>query len=235
MRLRLVAGGAVGIFGKLPTRRDYVQHGVEPRIMQVLDPWLQDALAESRRALGHAWLDHWLLSPIWRFWFGGRVAGRPVLGALMPSVDGVGRYFPLCLTGAYDPAPPPPETDDQPDWFAAVEDLLLCALDEEGTYDGLLAGLAALSPPRTAPAADGPSAPADLTDVQAIFAALRGDAPVDLYDRCTCWWVPSTDGTSPPRALLRRGLPAPAEYTFMVALDGDPGLAPASPVLGEAP
>jgi type VI secretion system protein ImpM len=226
---------SVGLFGKLPARRDYVQHGVEPRIMQVLDPWLQEALAESRRALGHAWLDHWLLSPIWRFWFGERIAGRPVLGALMPSVDGVGRYFPLCLVGAYDPAPPPPEIDDQPEWFAVVEDLLLCALDEEGTYDGLLTGLAALPRARAAPAEDLPPVQADPADVPGIFAALRQGAAIDLYDRCTCWWVPSADGVRPPRALLRRGLPEPAEYTFMVALDGDPGLAPAPGVVGEAP
>ncbi len=229
------AGGTVGVFGKLPTRRDYVQHGVEPRIMQVLDPWLQDAVAESRRALGHAWLDHWLLSPIWRFWLGRRIAGRPVLGALMPSVDGVGRYFPLCLIGAYDPAPPPPELDDQAEWFAIVEDLLLGALDEEGTYDALLAGLEALPPPRTAPDPGPAPEPAPM-GVRAVFAALRPDATVGSHDRCTCWWVPSPDGARPPRTLLRRGLPAPAEYTSMMALDGDAGLSPApGAVLGETP
>ena len=58
---------------------------------------LRSAYRRSERSLGQVWLDHWLRSPIWRFWLGRRIAGRTVVGALMPSVDGVGRYFPLCL------------------------------------------------------------------------------------------------------------------------------------------
>jgi type VI secretion system protein ImpM len=201
---------AVGIFGKLPARRDYVQQNVEPRLMQLVDPWLQSAVAESRSALGEAWLDHWLAAPIWRFWFGPGVAGRPVLGALMPSVDGVGRYFPLCALGGFD-AVPPPEADEQADWFAAVEALLLAALAEGGTLEALLAGLAALPSPRAA------SAPIADAGVRATFAALREAELGGFYERATCWWVPAPGGVGPPRALLRRGLPAPAEFASMMA------------------
>lgn len=221
---------AVGVFGKLPARRDYVRHGVDPRLMRIVDPWLQDAVAESRRALGDAWLDHWLRAPIWRFWLGPRILGQPVLGALMPSVDGVGRYFPLCLLGVFDGVPPP-ERDEQAEWFAAAETLLLAALGEEGTYEALVTGLAALPAPRSAPplapalAADGAR---DWTGVPARFAMLRREAPDLPYDRCTCWWVPSPDDGCPPLALLRRGLPSPADYTSMVAPAGRDGFTPAT-------
>ena len=99
---------AVGIFGKLPAKRDYVMHGMPPELMDVLDPWLQSAVAQSRNDMGNNWLSTYLASPIWRFWLGSRISGQTVIGALMPSVDGVGRYFPLCCAGFFDKPPAPP-------------------------------------------------------------------------------------------------------------------------------
>lgn len=219
--------GAVGVFGKLPARRDYVQHGIEPRLMQQIDPWLQQAVAGSRRALGRDWLDIYLRSPIWRFWLGAGIAGRTVLGALMPSVDGVGRYFPLSVLGSFEPAVPPPEFDEQEAWFGEVEALMLAALAEGGTYEVLLAGVAALPPPRP-----GPVLPEAGADLRALFAGLRAAQMDEFYDRYSYWWVPSPDGgTTPPRALVRRGLPEPADYASMIAPDRE-----ATPMaaLGEA-
>jgi type VI secretion system protein ImpM len=211
-------GGAVGVFGKLPARRDYVQHAVPPRLIQLIDPWLQSALAESRRVLGESWLDNWLLAPIWRFWLGPGLAGAPVLGALMPSVDGVGRYFPLCVLGTFD-AVPPPELDAQEEWFAAVETLLLGALAEGASYEALLAGLDAL------PAQRGGPVRTDDAGVSAAFSALREAALGNFYERATCWWVPAPEGVGKPRALLRRGLPSPAEFASMMVPEAGPGLA----------
>jgi hypothetical protein len=152
----------------------------------------------------------------------------------MPSVDGVGRYFPLCALGMFEGEVAPPELDEQAEWFAAVESVLLAALDGEGSYPALLAGLAALPPVRLLPVL-----PEERGPVSAAFAALRQGAEEDPWDRCTCWWVPSPDGIRPPLTLLRRGLPSPDEYASMVAPGADPDAgdhARPSPwqVLGEA-
>src|SRR5690625_1129305 len=144
----------VGVFGKLPARRDYVQQGLDRRLMDVLDPWLQNGLAASREALGEGWLDAWLRAPIWRFWLGRGIAGRTALGAMMPSVDGVGRYAPLCVIGRAGRLAPP-ELDDHACWFYAVENLMLAALVEGGTYEVLLAGLEMLPAARSGPAQAG--------------------------------------------------------------------------------
>lgn len=213
----------VGVFGKLPARRDYVQHGVDPRLMEALDPWLQRAMAESRDALGEGWLDAWLQAPIWRFWLGRRVAGVTALGALMPSVDGVGRYFPLCLVAA-DDGLPSPEANPQDAWFAAAEPLMLDALAEGGTYEALLAGLAALPSPARTPVA--PDVPDD-TALAAAFATARMPLMAELLDRHSCWWTPSPDGALPPRVLIRRGLPAPQDYARLIAPDAGHRLTPA--------
>ncbi len=54
--------------------------------------------------LGAEWLETYLTSPIWRFALSGGVCGdRACAGIFMPSVDKVGRYFPLTLA-AFDRA-----------------------------------------------------------------------------------------------------------------------------------
>jgi len=211
---------AVGVFGKLPARRDFVQNGLPNGLMALIDPWLQKAVAESRRALGEGWLDAYLAAPIWRFWLGAGVAGQTVLGALMPSVDGVGRYFPLCLVGVWDRPVSPPELNEQTAWFEAAEALMLDQLADGGTYEGLLDGVGALPEPS-----------GDITqscgdDLTGLFVRLRHGEAEAFYGHLSYWWVPAShDGTLPPRALMRRGLPAPIEYASMIAIDpiGQPG------------
>ena len=48
--------------------------------------------------------------------------GATVLGAFMPSLDGIGRYFPLTLFACADEgaAIAPPELDPQDQWFEAA-------------------------------------------------------------------------------------------------------------------
>jgi type VI secretion system protein ImpM len=215
----------VGVFGKLPARRDYVQHGVDPRLMELLDPWLQRCVADSRRALGETWLDAWLEAPIWRFWLGSRVCGMAAIASMMPSVDGVGRYFPLCVLGAFDGVPPPSE-DEHSDWFAAVEGLMLGALAEGAAYEDLLAGLGALTPPAPVrPRACGADSASEVPDA---FAALVAGMAGEPLDRCSCWWLSSWNREGAPRALIRRGLPSPEEYAALIAPGPQPVLTPAN-------
>ncbi len=205
----------IGVFGKLPARRDFVQHMVEPRLMELFDPWLQGAVAQSREQLGENWLRTYLQAPIWRFWLGPKITGKPVLGALMPSVDGVGRYFPLCIIGAFDSLIGPPEIDEQTNWFGAVEALMLAALSDEGTYEAVQQGLLGLPAP-----SDAIVVPPDGAGVKGMFATLRHAQMRDFYGNLSYWWVPSPDdGATPPRAFLRRGLPSPVEYAMMIGME----------------
>jgi type VI secretion system protein ImpM len=88
----------VGLYGKLPTHGDFLRRRVADDFLAGWDPWLQQCLAASRAQLGEPWLDTYLTSPVWRFALPPRVCGAAaVAGLLVPSVDKVGRYFPLTL------------------------------------------------------------------------------------------------------------------------------------------
>ncbi len=87
-----------GFFGKLPARGDFVSRRLDHKFRAGFDEWLQKSIAISQRQLGEGWLPAYLNAPIWRFVLGPDLCGEaPAIGVMMPSVDRVGRYFPLVL------------------------------------------------------------------------------------------------------------------------------------------
>lgn len=89
---------AVGFFGKLPARGDFLRAGLPRSFVDPWDAWLQRVIAGSKAALGEAWLDAWMEAPLWRFVLPAGACGPdPVIGVWMPSVDRAGRHFPLSL------------------------------------------------------------------------------------------------------------------------------------------
>jgi len=87
---------AIGFCGKLPARGDFVMSGLPRSFVEAWHDWLQSVLATSRQVLGEDWVAAWLEAPIWRFALSPGICGPDaVLGLWMPSVDRVGRYFPL--------------------------------------------------------------------------------------------------------------------------------------------
>ncbi len=87
-----------GLFGKIPSLGDFVSRRVPQSFVDPWDKWLQQALVRSQEQLGNQWLELYLVSPIWRFALSpGVFDSKAWSGVLMPSVDKVGRYFPLTL------------------------------------------------------------------------------------------------------------------------------------------
>ncbi|MET3442218.1 type VI secretion system protein ImpM [Variovorax paradoxus] len=96
------ASALPGWFGKLPGMGDFAHRRLPESFRSVWDQWLQRGLARLRDR--HAdWTEHYLEAPIWCFALGPKVAGEGAwIGVLMPSVDGVGRYFPFTLAVQLD-------------------------------------------------------------------------------------------------------------------------------------
>lgn len=124
--------GGFGAFGKMPALGDFFRLEVAPGFVNVWDGWLQRAILAARDRLGEGWHDCYMSAPIWRFTLAPGLAGpNPALGVLMPSVDRVGRQFPLTLvaTPQGDLNPVSAHFDAAP-VFEALEDLALSALDD---------------------------------------------------------------------------------------------------------
>jgi type VI secretion system protein ImpM len=89
---------AAGFRGKIPARGDFVRGGLPRSFSNPWDDWLERMLASSREKLGEAWVPAWLEGPVWRFALLPGLCGPcAVLGLWLPSVDRVGRYFPLTV------------------------------------------------------------------------------------------------------------------------------------------
>lgn len=118
-----------GYYGKVSTHGDFVGRGLPAQLVQAWDAWLQEGMRASQEKLGAAWLERYLTSPVWRFAIAPGVLGlEGVGGVIMPSVDRVGRYFPLMIAsiGA------PPLLDwyqEQKTWYDRIEDLARDSLD----------------------------------------------------------------------------------------------------------
>ena len=217
----------VGLFGKYPGKRDFLALNLPRGVADVIEPWLQKAVAISRERLGRRWQDYYFIHPIWSFRLGAGITGSDCIGALMPSVDGVGRCFPLCIL-AHAPAGTafPLHGDIPGEWTGDLHARLLSALSEDEVPDpeSLLAGLGD-PPPAAMPegmiklaggyALTGEGGEDD--DLSARFAAAEVFAAA--RGRALFW----TEGGQyvPPRILSFAGMPDPALYTMMMGGTGD--------------
>lgn len=220
-----------GLFGKLPQKRDFVSFGIPGEILSPLETWLQSAVAASRSELGRGWEEVYLVAPIWRFWIGAEIFGTACAGALMPSVDGVGRFFPLMAVFMCEPgaALAPPSYAPQDKWFQAIEGRLLSVLEEgaEPAVESLLADLPAPALDTAQPKAPmsrikgGPfwQGEADL-DTPSFLAAVFEDDYREVSRQRSFWWVPG-NGERGPLLHARNGLPDPYFHTRMLKLSTD--------------
>lgn len=133
-----------GVFGKLPSHGDFVMRNLAPVFVNSFDQWLQHYVAGAQEQIGADWLNIYLTSPIWRFALSaGTIDGNAWAGIMMPSVDRVGRYFPLMIAVDMSAAANPLEVMSAEDaWFGRIEDLALRALEGELDLEALLAELA---------------------------------------------------------------------------------------------
>jgi type VI secretion system protein ImpM len=220
------------LFGKTQTRRDFIAVATPRPFLSVWEQWLQTSVAASREALRDRWSDAFLTAPIWRFWLGADICGGTVLGALMPSMDGVGRYFPLTLVMIAEggAAFAPPEQDAQSPWFDEVEDFLLSTLDQRD-HEALLAAFNAVTTPAVAAAApasvlrlDGAAShvAAHALDFERGFAVSREADAARAAASSTFWWTAGGEGYA-PCALSCWRLPAPALFASMLTGSFAPG------------
>jgi type VI secretion system protein ImpM len=137
-----MGGASVGLFGKLPARGDFVRVGLPGSFIEPWDAWLQRAIDAARRTMGERWLPAWLDAPVWRFSLPLWVCGPgAVLGLMIPSVDRVGRYFPLTLAAVYPEGRVAPGGATGDAWLDICEAAGRMALEEDATPEQVAARL----------------------------------------------------------------------------------------------
>jgi type VI secretion system protein ImpM len=120
---------SMGWYGKLPGTGDFAQRRLPSRFVSVWDRWLQNGF-EYLRSANSDWAQSYLEGHIWFFALGPSVIGpKPWLGLLLPSVDSVGRYFPLTVALELDESNPisPAQSNEQASEELVAELLDTCA------------------------------------------------------------------------------------------------------------
>jgi type VI secretion system protein ImpM len=120
-----------GWYGKIPAAGDFIARRIPAGFREAWDRWLQPALDAARGRLGPGWRDDFLSMPAWRFALPpGLLTPGAWAGVMVPSVDAVGRIFPLTIAAAL----PSSRLDAVATllaahaWFGAVEAVALSAL-----------------------------------------------------------------------------------------------------------
>ena len=229
----------VGFYGKLPTHGDFLRRRVPDSFVEPWDAWLRDCLSASRSALGERWLDVYLTSPAWRFLCARGACGpQAMLGLMAPSVDRVGRYFPLTLVSelpqhanlftAASASAPFLDTAER-----LVIDTLAAELVDFDTFDQRVLALAeelgpvskppdvVLDPAAVALFDDGAKAShisiGSAGKLASMFEQLLSMRLASTYEPLMLWW---TEGSNlvDPSCLITKGLPDARAFAAM--LDG---------------
>lgn len=215
---------SVGFFGKLPQTGDFVRRNLPGDFVGPWDAWLQQGLKSSREQLGSSWLDCYLKAPFWRFALTPGLCGQsPWIGVMMPSVDRVGRYFPLTVA-----AREPIEinliehVDHATEWLEAVERAMLHILeDESSNVADFTSALERLRVPRPEPSHVSTARHRALDSSVWFEVSLRQNDPARLawpelfsalsLDSFSLWW---SHGSEHVRPCLRwfPGLPDADEF-----------------------
>jgi len=173
-----LVNGAAGWYGKLPNLGDFASRRLPGTFIDGWDEWLQRGLAAARDE--PAWLERYLVAPILRFWLGPGLLGDGAwAGLVMPSVDRVGRHFPLTLAR---PAGTLADTLAAHDWFDRLDAAARKVLDVSFTVDDFERELAAVG-----------------ADEKAADSPLRMAAPRSVWWHGDAPQVQTFDGLPPAR------------------------------------
>lgn len=146
----MCTGQTTGFFGKIVNQGDFIARHLPSDFVAAWDKWLQACMQASRDRLGHAWLDFYLTSPLWHFFIREGVLNDAAwTGVIMPSMDRVGRYYPLTIATIAESGDVALALERRSIWHAQVERLALSTLNGTVTPEKLMASLLQMSSAET--------------------------------------------------------------------------------------
>lgn len=225
---------APGVFGKLPGFGDFFRRRLPKSFVEPMDAWLQAGMEGSRKQLAEKWLQGYLTSPFWRFALSPGLCGESVAtGVIMPSVDAVGRHYPLVIAIVLPTCGNPLSLPFQAEeWYAAAEDVALSTLGEDFRVGDFEARVDELGSPNstvvhqeTAVKALVPISAGNLGwtgGQEKVGDAITAIYPVALdrmarskFALYSVWWTSGSDRI-PSAFLLYQGLPPTEDFAALL-------------------
>jgi type VI secretion system protein ImpM len=141
------AAAAPGFFGKLPARADFLTRGLAMSFTEPWHAWLVRGLLFAADDLADRFEPAYMAAPVWRWIIPSGTCGPvPAAGIMMPSVDAVGRRFPLTLAAVSASLGAPGALLAAAAWFDALEETARDALASDPDIDVWAARVAAILP-----------------------------------------------------------------------------------------
>lgn len=198
-----------GWYGKLPALGDFASRRLAPEFVEPWDDWLAQGLAAWRGAVPEGWRDEYFAGPSWRFVLpAGTLPGAAGRGAwagvLMPSIDRVGRCFPLTLAQPIAALPTDAvDTERLLRWLQRLDDVAADAVHDNWDIGLLEAALHTTGGwPPAAPQAG---------DTEALLAGIDLHAHPDGHGL----WL-GLDGDGRTRLRVEAGLPVEADFRALL-------------------
>lgn len=219
---------SIGIFGKIPAHGDFIERHIPRSFLTPWDEWLQRGISSSKELLGEQWLEIYLTSPIWRFAASPGVLDRSTwVGIMVPSVDSVGRYFPLTIARPLNtPCNVFSFISDNSEWYQSVTDSALGALQTSFNAEQLLNSLSTAAnqsitvnanPSRTELAQDG-KVGFYKSNISESYNELLYDHWASSSPSFSLWSCAGSE-RMPPSSFVVSGLPSGKQYAAL--LDGN--------------
>jgi type VI secretion system protein ImpM len=141
-----------GFFGKLPSRGDFLTRDLSPATIAVWDSWISQSLIATRAVLAEDWPAVWAVAPVWHFALPpGQGGPFALMGLLCPSMDRVGRHFPLVAAAELPAARQGQPQANAEAYHNALEAACRDAVAHALAPEALSAHLAAIPTPDEAP------------------------------------------------------------------------------------
>lgn len=222
-----------GLYGKLPSQGDFVVRRLPQSFVGPWDDWLQAGMSECRTTLAGTWEQQYQAAPVWRFVLAASICGPAAwAGVIQPSVDRVGRYFPL-MAAAQLPA----KVDvfatllHCVPWHDAIEKALETAFEPATAIEALDRDVERIAfPPSfasSAAASNEDTLPFAAREYEALSVTLGPDdnqqtlraALISRFagvDAAGSAWLTQGTATVGPALLLARGLPTARQFCGML-------------------
>jgi len=226
-----------GFYGKMPTTGDFISRNLPGAFISFWDQWLQAALESSRRNLGDEWLQYYLVSPLWRFTLSSGICQENVwAGVLMPSVDSVGRYFPMTIAV-------PLASDSvllnqctvHEEWYEKAEKILLDMLsDDDFKLDEFIYNVGMLGVPEQNEGSLYLNGNVEtlnhfryplenIKGLHSLFTTMLGKHMQVQYSAHSIWWTRGSQDVK-PSFMVSEGMPPSGGYSDMITGKWDTGV-----------